>query len=68
MLIPASATASQLMPSTMITSQAVIANMPPIVLFALQRFKSPLVLKMSDMFKEDSRLATIGFIRDLLHV
>lgn len=40
-------TASQLMPCVVMSTHAVVAIKPPTVLFALHRFRSPLVLNAS---------------------
>ena len=45
--MPHMQTASQLMPCVVMSTQAVVAIKPPTVLFALQRFRSPFVLKAS---------------------
>lgn len=45
--MPHMQTASQLMPCVVMSTQAVVAIRPPTVLLALQRLRSPFVLKAS---------------------
>lgn len=45
--MPHMQTAGQLMPCVVMSTHAVVAIRPPIVLFALQRLRSPFVLKAS---------------------
>jgi hypothetical protein len=59
----ASATAGHEIPWIRMTSEAVKARTPPMVRFALHRFRSPLVLNasvMSNPFRKDSRLTSCG--------
>ena len=53
-------TAGQLIPCVVMSTQAVVAIRPPTVLLALQRFRSPFVLKTSVTSKRSKIFSTLS--------